>query len=399
MLKAFKYRLYPTIAQAELINKHIGSARFVYNLALETKMVAFSGTAKNLTRYDLQKQLPDLKDACPWLKEINAQSLQVALLNLDAAYTRFYKGQSAFPVFKKNMGAQGFGVPQSVKIKNSKICFRKFSKGILAVIHRPTEGLIKQAVITRTPAGKYFASILCETGENTPVKKPIKAKSTIGIDLGIKTYLVTSEGAEIENPKVLRRVQAKLKFIQRKYAKHKGRRTRKRLSALHETVNNKRSDFLHKLSTKLIRENQSIAVEDLHVKGMVKNHKLAQSVSDASWGAFIAMLEYKANWYGKNILKIGRFEPSSKTCSNCWAINKELTLKHREWVCAGCGSVHDRDRNAAINIKNFALKNLSVERRLKNQNELPAIVGVLTSETNQTEGGSHYGYGKLPSPL
>ena len=382
MLKAFKYRISPTNKQAELINKHIGSARFVYNLALECKQIAWAGNRINLNCFDLIKQLPDLKTECEWLKEINSQSLQAPIRNLDNAFTRFFKGQASFPKFKsKQHSNQSFNVPQNITLENDKLVIPKFKEGIVIVLHRPIKGTIRQVTISRTPTGKYFASILCKTGKENKPKAKIKENTTVGIDLGIKSFLVASDGAEFDNPKYLRKAISKLKYVQRKYSKHKGERTKYKLAKIHEKVASQRKDFLHKTSTTLVRENQSICVEDLNIKGMVKNHNLAQSISDAGWSMFVDMLEYKAEWYGKNILRIGRFEPSSKACSCCGGINKELTLQDREWTCSSCGTLLNRDVNAAINIKNFALKNhLSVERRLKNRNELPTLVGVLTSE-------------------
>ncbi len=382
MLKTFRYRISPTQEQAELINKHIDSARFVFNLALECKQMAYAGNKVNLSCFDLVKQLPDLKKECEWLKEVNSQSLQQSIVNLDVAFTKFFKGQADFPKFKKKSSAkQSFTIPQNVILEDDKLVIPKFKKGIDIILHRPIKGEIRQATINRTPTGKYFVSILCETGEVIKNKAPIKEKTTIGIDLGIKSFLVTSDGKEFDNPKFLRKAQNKLKYVQRKFSKNKGKRTKHRLAILHEKVGNQRKDFLHKTSIKLIRENQSVAIEDLQIKNMVKNHCLAQSISDAGWRMFIAMLEYKAKWHGKNILKIGKFEPSSKICSCCGAINKELTLQDREWACKSCGTLLNRDVNAAINIKNFALKNhLSVERRHKNRGELPTLVGVLSPE-------------------
>jgi putative transposase len=380
MYKALKYRLYPASSQKELIAKHIGSTRFVYNLALETKTMAYIGTKVNLSRYDLQKQMVDLKKECTWLKEVNSQSLQVALLNLDTAYSKFFKG-AGFPKFKKKSNKGSFSIPQNVKVENDLLIIPKFKEGIKVKLHRPTKGIIKSATISIAPTGKYFVSILCDTKEEAPNKAPIKESTTIGIDLGIKDFAITSEGEVFENPKYLRKAQSKLKYVQRKYSKNKGKRTKKRLALLHEKVANKRKDFLHKLSSKLISENQTIALETLAVKNMVKNHNLAQAINDVSWSTFVSMLEYKADWYGKNILRIGRFAPSSKTCSTCGSINKELTLKDREWTCEGCNTVHDRDVNAACNIKSFALKNyLTTEHSLKNQGKLPALVGALTPE-------------------
>src|SRR3990167_5591364 len=246
----------------------------------------------------------DLKKECEWLKEVNSQSLQVALLNLDAAYSKFFKG-AGFPKYKsKHKGKQSFSVPQNVILKDDLLIIPKFKEGVKIVAHRPIKGIIKSATISITPTGKYFASILVDTKQENPIKTPVNEKTTIGIDLGIKSFLVASNGLEIENPKNLRKAQSKLKYVQRKYSKNKGKRTKQRLALLHEKGVNKRKDFLHKVSTKLIRENQTIALETLNVAGMVKNHNLAQSINDVSWSTFVTMLEYKADWYGKNILRI-----------------------------------------------------------------------------------------------
>jgi putative transposase len=383
VLKAFRYKLLPNKEQATLINKHIGSVRFVYNLALETKQVAYAGNRVNLSCFDLIKQLPDLKEECMWLKEINSQSLQQPIRNLDNAFTRFFKGQGGFPRFKKRSNGGSFNIPQSIIIVGGNLVIPKFKEGIDIVLHRPIKGAIKQATISRTPTGKYFVSILCDTGDTNRKNKPIKEKTTIGVDLGIKSYIVTSDGEAFDNPRFLRKAQNTLRFVQRKYSKNKGKRTRHRLAVLHERVLNQRKDFLHKISAHLIKNHDSIAIENLQVSNMLKNHNLAGAIADCGWSMFVEMLEYKAAWYGKNILRIGTFDPSSKTCSACGSINKELTLQDREWTCGKCETLLDRDVNAAINIKNFALKNhLSVGRRLKNRNELPTLVGVLTSEAD-----------------
>jgi putative transposase len=384
MLKAYKYRISPNKEQAELINKHIGSCRFVYNLALETKQTAYAGSKVNLTCFDLIKQLPDLKKEVAWLKEINSQSLQQSIVNLDVAFTRFFKGQGDFPNFKKKTARQSFNIPQSVIVdfKNNTLEIPKFKKGINIILHRKLKGNIRQATISRTSTGKYFASILVENNIEIPKKKKIKENTSVGIDLGIKSFLVSSDGKEFKSPSFLRKAESKLKYVQSKYSKKKGKRTKKTLAILHEKVANKRKDFLHKTSSELIKNHDTICIEDLNIKGMIKNHKLAKSISDAGWGNFVTMLEYKAEWYGKNILRIGRFEPSSKTCSCCGNINKELELKDREWTCSVCKTVLNRDVNASINIKSFALKNSSVERRHKNRNELPTLVGVMTSEAS-----------------
>jgi len=381
MLKGLKYRLYPTNSQKELIAKHIGSSRFVYNLALETKNTAYLGSKHNFSPFDLIKQLPELKKECEWLKEVNSQSLQQSIQNMDIAFKKFFKG-AGFPKFKsKHKGKQSFSIPQNVIVENNLLIIPKFKEGIDIVLHREIKGVIKSATISVTPTGKYFVSILVDTNAEIPIKVPITESTTIGIDLGIKDFAITSDGDVFDNPKNLRKVQNKLRYVQRKYSKNKGKRTKQRLALLHEKVVNKRKDFLHKTSTKLIRENQTICLEDLAVSNMVKNHNLAQAISDVSWSTFVTMLEYKADWYGKNILRIGRFAPSSKTCSICGNINKELQLKDREWTCGSCSAEHDRDVNAAINIKSFALKNnLSGEHTLKNQGKLPTLVGALTLE-------------------
>ncbi len=381
LLKAFKYRISPNKEQVVLINKHIDAVRFMFNLALETKQTAWGGYKVNLSCFDLINQIPDLKKECPWLKEINSQSLQSPIRNLDNAFTRFFKGLGNFPNFKKKSNVGSFNVPQNVSIVDGNLVIPKFKKGITIILHRPINGLIKQATISRTPTGKYFVSILCETNDGCQEKQIVRDNTTIGIDLGIKSYLVTSDGLKINNPKFLRNAQAKLKFIQRKYSKNKSKKHKKLLAQLHEKITNQRKDFLHKTSIKLIRENQSLAIETLRVSNMVKNHKLAMSIIDSGWSLFVNMLEYKAEWYGVNVLKIGSFEPSSKCCSSCGYINKELSLKDRDWICPNCNVLIDRDVNAAINIKNFAIRNyLSVERRQKNRKELPTLVGVMTSE-------------------
>ena len=372
MFKAFKYRIYPSELQKELITKHIGSSRFVYNLALETKNAAYIGSKHNFSPFDLIKQLPDLKKECEWLKEVNSQSLQQSIQNMDIAFKKFFKG-AGFPKFKsKHKGKQSFSIPQNVLVENNLLIIPKFKEGIDIVLHREIKGAIKSATISVTPTGKYFVSILVDTNTEIPTKAPITESTTIGIDLGIKDFAITSDGEVFENPKHLRKEQSKLKYVQRKYSKHTGKRTKKKIAKLHEEVVNKRKDFLHKVSTQLIRENQTICLEDLAVSNMVKNHNLAQAINDVSWSTFVTMLEYKADWYGKNILRLGRFAPSSKTCSCCGNINKELTLKDRKWTCKTCSTVLDRDVNAACNIKSFALKNiLSGEHTLKNQDELP----------------------------
>jgi len=389
MLKSFRYRIIPSASQAELINKHIGCARFVYNNALAFKQSEYAKDKTNHSWYNLVKRLPDLKKENEWLKEVNSQSLQQSIVNMNTAFENFFKGRADFPKFKKKgRGKQSFNIPQSISIENNKLKIPKFKVGIKIVLHKPIKGEIKQATISKTPTGKYFVSILCETGEQEKQLQPIKEETTVGLDLGIKSFLVASSGKEYENPKYLRKSISRLKYQQRQFSKHKSNKRKHRVAILHEKVANQRKDFLHKVSSELIKNHDSIALEDLNIKGMVKNHCLAGSISDASWGMFVAMLEYKAKWNGVNILRIGRFTPSSKVCSGCGYINKELTLKDREWTCPECGSVLDRDRNASINIKNFALNNhLCTEHTLKNHGTLSSVEEALTHEANRSSVG------------
>lgn len=368
MYKAFKYRIYPTAAQKELIHKHCGGVRFLYNLALETKKAAYLGSKVTLSRYELQEQLVDLKKELPWLKEINSQSLQSAIINLDEAYKKFFNG-AGFPKFKKKSNGGSFAVPQNVIIEGGRLIIPKFKEGIKIVEHRKIKGKIKSANISVTTTGKYFASILCESNEVIRQKNTITEQEAIGIDLGIKYFAVTSDGEVISNPKFLRESIDRLRVLQRRASKKQnGSNNRKKanhkVALLHEKIKNQRKDFLHKVSSRLVSENQTICLETLGVSNMVKNHNLALSILDAGWSTFNKMLEYKAEWYGVNILRIGRFSPSSKTCE-CGIVNKDLKLSQRTWECK-CGKVMERDLNAARNIKKFAIRDflgqeLSVE--------------------------------------
>ena len=359
MYKAFRYRLYPNQEQEVLLYKHFGHCRFLWNLALETKTNAYLSVKVNYSRFDLQKQLVELKKECEWLKEVNSQSLQSVLQNLDLAYKKFFKG-SGFPKFKSKHDKQSFHIPQNVKVTNDRLVIPKFkNKGIKIKLHRPLEGIVKSATISRTPTGKYFVSILCDTGIECPPKTEVIEDTTVGIDLGIKDFAVTSDGEVVDNPKYLRNGIERLKVLQRRASKKKKgsnnrKKANKRLALLHEKIKNQRQDFLHKVSSRLVSENQTICLENLGVSNMMKNHCLAQAISDVSWSEFNRMVEYKAKWYGVNIIRIGRFAPSSKMCG-CGAINKDLKLSDRVWKCKSCGQVNERDLNAARNIKKFAL--------------------------------------------
>ncbi len=362
--KAYKYRLYPNKEQTTLLDKHFGCVRLIYNHGLAEKIKFYEQTGKSLSRYKIQAQLPVMKkEDRPWLAEVNAQSLQAALINLDRAFLNFFKHKMKFPRFKKKTDKQSFQVPQRGKVdfEKGKLIIPKFQEGINCKISRLFEGETKTFTVSKTATGKYFVSVLVETQEELPEKEPITETRTVGIDVGIKTFCVLSNGEEIENPKLLKTEIARLKVLQRRASKKKkGSAKRKKafhkVAILHERIANRRSDFLHKLTHRLITENQSIAVEDLNIAGLMKNHCLAQAIADVSWSEFFRQLEYKSEWAGTNLLKIGRFEPSSRACEVCGKVNKELKLSDREWTCE-CGATHDRDRLAARNIKRFALLN------------------------------------------
>jgi len=365
--KTFKYRIYPNKEQQELILKHIGCSRWIYNYGLEKKIKSYQQTNKGLSRFDIQKELPILKKSedTVWLNEVNSQSLQASLEHLDKAFTKFFKEKKGFPKFKsKKNDRQSFSIPQktTVNFENNIIDIPKFKKSIKIKFHRKFKGKIKTSTIIKTSTDKYFISILVELNENNPIKKPINESQAIGIDLGIKTFAVLSNGIEIENPKHLRKAMNILKKTQRKISRkiigsNNYEKSVKKLAILHEKIANKRLDFLHKITHYLTTNYDTLCLETLKPCNMIKNHNLAQALSDVAIGKFNEILDYKAEWYGCNVLRIGQFEPSSKMCS-CGIINKELNLNDRIWTCKSCGVTHDRDLLAANNIKHFAfLKN------------------------------------------
>lgn len=358
---AFRYRLYPNAAQRVLLAKHFGCVRWVYNRGLALKMEAWNDRKENLSRFDIHAQLPAWKKSAEtsWLSEVNSQSLQSALEHLDSAYVSFFRNKKGFPKFKHKHSRQSFSVPQRGGVGANFVSVPKLG-AIKAVINRKPIGTIKTVTVSRTTTGKYFASVLCDDGKAFPSSKPVKEKRTIGIDLGITHFATLSTGEKIENPRCLKLSLRKLRRAQRKLARRvKGSNNRNnqrlRVAIIHEKVANQRKDFLHKLTTRIVREKQtdSFAIEGLAVSNMVQNSRLARSISDAGWGEFRRQLEYKAARLGKNVLAIGRFDPSSKLCS-CGLINHELKLSQRKWSCA-CGLKHDRDVLAAQNIKRMAL--------------------------------------------
>ena len=365
MLKAYKYRLYPTKTQEVLLAKHFGCARYIYNYGLERKIKSYSETKKSVSRFTIQADLPKLKKAeeTKWLSEVNSLSLQAALLNLDMAFTRFFKEKRGFPKFKsKRDNHQSFQVPQKtlISFELKRVYIPKFREGIKCKFSRIFKGKIKTSTVSRTPTGKYFISILVETEDTIPSKAPIDENKAVGVDLGIKTFATLSDGTEIQNPKYLKKALNKLKRLQRSVSrKKKGSNSRKKavklLARQYEKVADTRKDFLHKTSKYLIDHYDTICIETLSASNMVKNHRLARALSDISIGTFNSYMDYKAEWYGKNIIRIGRFEPSSKMCS-CGYVYRGLKLSDRVWTCPACGAVNQRDLLAAQNIKKFAFK-------------------------------------------
>lgn len=361
MLRAYKYRLLPTVEQKAQLQKFFGIVRFAYNLGLETKIAAYTSSKVNLSCFDLIKQITELKKEYEWINNCPAQAIQMSLRNLDNAYTKFFKG-SGFPKFKNKRTKQSVSFPQNTEIdfENGKIRLPKL-KWVDCIYNRHFYGQIKTVTVSKTPTNKYFVSILIDNQNELPKKKPIIEQTCVGIDLGIKTLAILSNGKQFENSKFFRTSSTNLRRQQRSLSRKKKdskNREKQRLvvARCYEKITNQRKDYLQKISTYIIQNFDTICMEDLNVKGMMKNGNLSLAIGETGWSNFKSMLEYKAEWYGKNIVTIGRFLPSSKICSNCGTINKELKLQHRNWRCEKCHAEHDRDKNAAINIKNFGLR-------------------------------------------
>ena len=373
MLRAYKYRIYPTDDQKVLFAKTFGCCRFVYNWALNMKITAYKERKETFGNVYLTNRMKsELKSEYEWLAEVNSQSLQSALRNLDTAYRNFFRDTHAvgFPRFKSRKDRQSFQCPQhcSVNFVNGSISIPK-AKDIPAVLHRKFKGTVKTVTVSMTPSGKYFASVLVDTTIQELPVTPIQNDTALGIDLGIKSLAVCSDGRAFDNPKNLQGSLKRLALLQKRLSrKRKGsanrNKARLRVARLQEHIANCRKDNLHKITHALTHDSQvrTICMEDLNVKGMRRNHNLAQAVGDASFGMFLTLLEYKCSWYGVNLIKIDRFAPSSKTCGKCGHVYKGLRLSERSWTCQECGTRHDRDFNAAHNIKEFGLKALPTER-------------------------------------
>jgi len=366
MLKAYKYRIYPNREQQVLIEKHFGCSRFVFNWALALQKRYYAMFGKSLSRTKIQSHLVKKKKKArfAWLSEVNSQSLLNALRGVHTAFTNFFKGHAKFPRFKsKKIPQRSYQCPQhcTVNFEQGVINLPKI-KGIKTVFSREFEGRIKTVTISKTATGKYYASILVENNEVAPTPTTIEPSLTVGIDLGIHHLLNLSDGSKVDNPKHLSKASQRLsiqqKIFARKQKQSKNYQKQKlAVARIHEKVRNQRLDLHHKVTHKLICENQatSYAIEDLGVKNMVKNRKLAKAINDVGWGQFVTLLTYKAKWYGKNVLKVNRFFASSKICSHCHHKLDSLRLSVRHWVCPSCHKQHDRDINASNNIRQQAL--------------------------------------------
>ena len=364
MFKAFKYRLYPTDSQAEKINQNIGCARFVYNQLLDDRIKVYKETKQKS-----KKTYCDLKKEFSFLKQVDSRALLNAREALDEAYNKFFKEPSTgFPKFKSKHKCRWSYTTDNnnnaIHFKGNRLQLPKVG-AVKIVQHRDIEGRILTATVSQERSGEYYVSVLCEINQPEPLPE---SEKKVGIDLGLHDLVVCSDCEKVESPKYFRKAEQKLAKEQRKFARtQKGsnghEKQRVKVARCYKKIKNQRNDFLQKLSTKLINENQVICLEDLSAKGMQKNHKLAKSVSDASFAKFVSMLEYKASWYGRTLVKIDRFYPSTQICNGCGFRNTSLrglkNLSKRVWICPECGEVHDRDLNASRNILKEGLKVLN----------------------------------------
>lgn len=366
MEKAFKMRIYPTEEQKTLIDKSFGCSRYVYNYFLDFKQREYKEHKNKYSYSDISKLLTSLKKELTWLKEVDKCALQNALKDLDYAYKRFFKG-TGYPKFKSKhsskMSYRSSFSNNNIELLENSIKLSKLGKvKIKDNAYRPKDGRILNATVSKTKTGKYFVSI-CYTNIN--VKPLPKTGRKVGIDLGIKSFISTSDGKRKDDPRYLEKSEAKLiklqKALTRKPKDSANREKAKlKLAKCHEKIANQRKDFLHKLSKSLVVNYDVIVIEDLRIKNLLKNHHLAKSISSVSWYMFTEMLRYKALFYGKTLIKVNPFFPSSQLCSTCHFKNTNVrNLKVRVWKCSKCGAINDRDINAAINILNEGLRILN----------------------------------------
>jgi putative transposase len=365
VLKAVKVRIYPNTEQQSHLAQAFGCVRWVWNQSLTTMSQTYKETGKGVSVLTMKKQIPVWKTEHEWLKQCYSQCLQSSVLNLSQAFINFFDGRAAYPTFKKRQGRQSMQYPQNVKIlSHSEIKFPGNLGVVKAKIHRDLVGNLKTVTVSKMPDGRYYASLLMEDGAENPATND--EGKALGIDLGLLDFAVTSDGAKYQNPRHLKQHERNLKRKQKKLSRKQDKTTNKRRKAqvavakVHAKIARIREDFRHKLSRKIVNENQVIVVENLAVKNMVKNHNLAKSISDAGWGMFCTMLKYKAEAEGKVYLEVGRFFPSSHLCSETLLSLPKMDLSVREFDCPHCGKRHDRDINAAINIKNEGLRILAL---------------------------------------
>jgi len=391
-----RFRIYPTKSQERFLERHFGATRWAYNFFLAKRKAEYLAGNKRLSYRDDSAYLTSLKqmDGYSWLYDVNAQSLQQSVRNLETAYTNFFQGHKKFPKFHSKRGTKSFIIPQKFSIEEKKLWIPKLQTGLKLQRHHDLPVKPKSLTIIKVPSGKFFASFLIET-----TSKPLPpSNKTIGIDLGLIDFLTTSDNLKIPNPKFQKKLEKKIKHQQRMLAKKKKgskkrKRARKTLARTFEKTANQRTNFLHQTSRKLINENQVIILEDLNVAGMMKNHKLAGSIGQASWSEFVRQLSYKAEWGGRTVHQIGRFFPSSKTCHHCKFVLDSLNLKIRDWTCPSCGSKNNRDHNAALNIRDQGINDLKdmsgsgIESDKKQKaGESLSSVSVLVKRNKSTKG-------------
>ncbi|MBD2431790.1 MULTISPECIES: RNA-guided endonuclease InsQ/TnpB family protein [Fischerella] len=365
--QAVKVRLYPTDEQIQVLAQHFGCARWWWNYGLNQCIETYKATGKGLSQSGLNSLLPGLKKAkeTQWLGECYSQVLQSVSLNLSRAYQNFFEGRAKYPRFKSKHDRQSIQYPQKVKQVDNALKFPGKLGSVKAKIHRSLDGVIKTVTVSKCPSGKYYASVLMEYEGDYPASNV--GGKVVGIDLGVKDFAITYDGEKVSkypNPRHLPKYEKKLAVKQRiATRKKKGSNRRKKamkiVARVYEQVSNVRQDYLHKLSRKIVDNNQVVVVENLNVKGMVRNHKLIYAISDTGWGTFVNFLSYKLERSGGKLIEINRWFPSSKLCSNCHYQISELPLDVRTWTCPSCRTHHDRDGNAAINIRAEGIRMLS----------------------------------------